>query len=1416
MSPSSIFELRCFVIIAATDPPAPEHVATVSPPKSPLATITPQSYLLIAQAAVAGLVFLSAIVQPWLPRPPLWLRPFVREEDSWSHPVTRTLWTFYLGILSVLGLVVSAGMVLTHPLEPTDGLYAAPWLAAVFITVTRQPITTPKRLLLLFVMIIASNTAFLALSKLHHDRFGLNNLFNIIIGFALVLGILAMPMRDPGLSRDGIAKSMATSMLSSPEDNLTLWQFMTVSWIRPLMRQGSSGRLDDEHVWQLPYEFQHSRLHLQFRDLQGSIFRRLVQANGLDLFIISGLGILETAAELSGPLLLKALLESIKEGHAHLATSVGYAAVMLILRLVSCQSAVFSLWFSRRCYERSRGEMITTIYAKTLTRKTFGETTQPTASDLTEEELESRPIEITEDPTWKNKILRLLGLRRDPTPEPVSKDDEPVEEDPNGKPASTGKILNLMRNDAYELVTQPLRFILSFALILSLLGWPSLMGLAAVVAAQGINTLVIKRALESERRRRAASDERIHATTQFVEGIRHLRWYDWQDKWVGRVTRTRQHELKVLLRADLWQILMNVINVASGVLFPVFAFFAYTFIAGRQLSVEVAFPALSVFAMLESSFRELPNLVKVLLNANIAMGRIERFIAEPDKEDFYNAAFAWPGRSKPVLRDLNLVFPSGLTVVFGKAILGELDCQSGTFFLPWLQHMSIRDNILFSSPYDPQRYHRVLDACALLPDLANLKDGDLSDIGENGIGLSGGQKARVALARAVYSQSRILLLDDPLAALDHHTAEFIGRTVILVTHRIVEVEDNRARALSDDEAAREVAKFMREEELIVAAADDEELSPTTTEDTESSDEPNKFIEEEHRASGGVMFSVYWTYIRAGTLTLWAILVLHIGLLRLATLINFWFLKSWGEAYKTTAAIVQRSPLSDFDLFGGLPDPAVELKPWLLVYLGIALGQVVVHIFFQCFVLAVILISAKSLFSRVVDRVSRATFRFYDVTPVGRLMNRLVSDIGMIDGGIITPLQLVAWWSIAWLSSMFVIASAAPVFLAFSIVVSGWFVLIFRRFLPTSQSLRRLEMVSLSPLMSNFGILIDGLTTIRAFRAQTHFQNRNIEVTDNFQKMDHFYWGLQSWVTYRFDVLSAVSTFALTLLALYNDLSPGLTAFVLTTASQFVLATHNLCKQYGTLQMDFVSVERVIELLDLPKEPQGKVQPMALWPSGRDDIIFDNVTLRYDKHLDPSLSEATFTIPGGSTCAVLGRTGSGKSTLALALLATMHPSEGSIRIGSVSLAEVDVHLWRQRISFVAQDPVLFPGTLRENLDPLEQFSDTECITVLHRILGPEWNLDSTIAGGGKNLSQGQRQLVGIGRAVLRRSAVVILDEATASIDKETAARVQDVLREELSASTVITIAHRLEAVKDADFFVRLDAGRVVDHGPATQS
>ena len=268
-------------------------------------------------------------------------------------------------------------------------------------------------------------------------------------------------------------------------------------------------------------------------------------------------------------------------------------------------------------------------------------------------------------------------------------------------------------------------------------------------------------------------------------------------------------------------------------------------------------------------------------------------------------------------------------------------------------------------------------------------------------------------------------------------------------------------------------------------------------------------------------------------------------------------------------------------------------------------------------------------------------------------------------------------------------------------------------------------------------------------------------------------------------------------------------------------------------MDFVSVERIVELLHLEQEgwvgghSQKTITPPAAWPPYGGDIIFDNVTLRYAPHLDPALKNINLTIPGGSTTALLGRTGSGKSTLALSLLATIPPSceegegdggeeeggkRGSITLAGLDIADVDKQMLRSRITFLAQDPVLFPGTLRQNLDPLSLHSDEDCASVLERVASKHgWKLETIIEAGGENLSQGQRQLVGLARAVLRRSSVVILDEATASIDAETAEEVQKVLREELRGSTVVVIAHRLEAVRGADFFVRLERGRAVEQG-----
>ena len=733
--------------------------------------------------------------------------------------------------------------------------------------------------------------------------------------------------------------------------------------------------------------------------------------------------------------------------------------------------------------------------------------------------------------------------------------------------------------------------------------------------------------------------------------------------------------------------------------------------------------------------------------------------------------------------------------------------------------MSIRENILFGAPYEDKRYKEVFEACALIPDMANFKHGDLSMIGENGVGLSGGQKARVALSRAVYSRSNVLFLDDPLSALDHQTAELIVKkcfmgplmkdcTTILITHRtelcmsmatqLVQMTRGRARVLDPRSPLEALHKIKSNDSV---TEEDERLA-----EQRLSAIPDKFIQDEHREQGGVKASVYWEYIKAGKLIWWFILICVLTLFRLIDVGETWFLKQWGEAYGRGAEE------STSDSFFDLPSPERNINPWLVGFFVLVAAQAVAYLISQGVMLVIVYKAGKSLFARVMVGVANATFRFYDITPVGRLTNRLTSDINTIDGNISNQFQNVAFLSIIWISSIVVIGSVTPVFLIFALGLTLGFVLIFRRFLPTSQSLRRLEFASLSPLFSNFGALAEGLTTIRAFNAQSRFQDRVFEVIDTFQKNDHFYWSVQAWLMYRFDLLSSTSTFLLTTLALYTGVSPGLTAFVLTAASRFVTSTHGLCRQYAELQMEFVSVERVIELLHLDQEPRPSKQPPAAWPTLGSDIVFENLTIRYAPQFDAALKDISITIKGGKTTALIGRTGSGKSTLALSILFTTPPEQGKILIDSLEISTIDPLSLRQRITFLAQEPVLFPGSMRSNLDPLSEYNDIECSSVLQKIAGRHaWTLETHVDTGGRNLSQGQRQLVGLARAVLRRSAIVVMDEATASVDGETAGRVLEVLREEMSGSTVMVIAHRREAVRGAEGCVLLSRGRVVEGG-----
>lgn len=1450
-------------------------------------------YFSIVPGVIAFIIGLShALSRVSFVRCPKWMRAFVVEEPPCpelpsERPRQRTGWVVILLAISAIGFAGELAKVVPHGYMLSNATSLISWAVVAVLISTERPRSCPVSILAFFIAAFAVEMAFI----LNRDAYAVSRVYaHYMAAGAAAAGcatILSMPFREPSLPRIdiGVVGQPSSSKLRSPEDNLRLWQFLTVSWMAPMMTAGKNRQLDDDDIWFLGFEFQHRRLHEKFRQLRGSVISKLLQANGVDVLIITGISTVQMLCDFSTPVLLQQLLQAMSDPNAPKRVALTYALLSLVLRLVAAQSQVLNLWYGRRCYERSRGEMIMMVYEKALSRKNmFDQQIKEKGSANDTEQDGTNDSEVVSS----SKQRRLCGLfpLRQSTEKRTAK-----------TAASMGKIFNLLRGDVYEvaqrfwevdtLVDKPVGLIIATVLVWKLLGPSCFLGISAILIAQVLNAFITRLLLRWERVRRLATDTRLQISSQFVEALRHLRWYGWQNHWLSQVMDARQSELNIRIITSLFNVLIRFVNTFASGLFPVVALYAYTLLAGHPLRIDIIFPALQLFTMLETRLREIPNLITVLINASIAMERIVDFMAEPDKEKQAVAAhsdsplvldscyFAWPGRTSPVLSDINVRISEGLTVVCGKvgagktallqALLGELDRLSGSSDIPnemvgycsqtpWLQSMSIRDNILFSSTYDERRYKQVLDACALLPDLTNFKHGDLSFVGENGIGLSGGQKARVALARAVYSTSRILFLDDPLSALDHNTAETIvrkcfsgplmqNRVVVLVTHRTTLV-----RHIADQFVHIQNGRATIEDKQTILSSLDiddanesslSELSDETQDETDGQDDkvavPDKFIEEEHRAEWGVKARVYWNYIRAGKYRSWVMLVFVISLYRFAAVGQSWFLKEWGEAYNRdqTFVLFGFSPSYKRTSSGGLgeqlvlprvldwkpdnpfnkfPAPVEDVRPWLWAFLAITVFQSLTVLISQLMMIVIVYSAGKTLFREVMVRVSHATFRFFDVTPIGRLMNRLTSDIGVVDGNISEQFQRIVFQAIVWASSLLVIASVTPTFLAFSFGLTAAFIFTFLRFLPTSQSLRRLEMVSLSPLISNFGELLHGLTTVRAFHAESRFQDRVIAVVDKFQGMDHFYWSLQSWLMYRFEGLSALSTFCLTALALYTNVTPGLAAFVLIAANNFVDSTHALCRQYGQLQMDFVSVERVDELLHIEQEAPGDIVPPASWPTFRSDIVFEDVTIRYAPHLDPSLNNISLRIPGGSTTAVIGRTGSGKSTLAVSLLSVIRPDSGRILVDGLNIAQVSTQALRTRVTFVAQDPVLFPGSVRLNLDPTGEYTDEECADALKRICGRHgWNLETHVEAGGRNLSQGERQLIGLTRAVLRRSSIVILDEATASIDHESSLEIQQVLREEMQQSTVITIAHRLEAIKDADYYIVLDQGRVSKQG-----
>ncbi|NWW52642.1 MRP3 protein, partial [Pedionomus torquatus] len=767
---------------------------------------------------------------------------------------------------------------------------------------------------------------------------------------------------------------------------------------------------------------------------------------------------------------------------------------------------------------------------------------------------------------------------------------------------------------------------------------------------------------------------------------------------------------------------------------------------------------------------------------------------------------------------------------------GEVAVKGSVAYVPqqaWIQNATLKDNILFGQAPNEQKYQNVLEACALKTDLEVLPGGDQTEIGEKGINLSGGQRQRVSLARAVYSSSDIYLLDDPLSAVDSHVAKHIfdkvigpdgvlkGKTRILVTHgisflpqvdHIVVLVDGKISEMGSyqdllkqnkafaeflrnyalDEDIEEDEPTMLEEEEVLLAED------TLSIHTDLAD--NEPVTNEVRKQ--FLSHCPGVELRQTNCSLWCVRVCAVLNLAVKLTVFWQYVKAVSPAIslaicflyccQNAAAIGANVWLSDWTnepvINGTQHNTAMRIGVYAA--LGLLQGLIVL---ISSFTLAMGGINAaRALHTALLENKFHTPQSFYDTTPTGRIINRFSKDIYVIDEVIPPTILMFLGTFFTSLSTMIVIIASTPLFAVVIVPLAILYFFVQRFYVATSRQLKRLESVSRSPIYSHFSETVSGASVIRAYRRVTSF----VDISD--QKMDEnqksYYPGIVSnrWLGVRVEFVGNCIVLFAALFAVISktSLNAGLVGLSVSYALQVTLSLNWMVRMTSELETNIVAVERIKEYSETETEApwiiEGKSPPED-WPS-KGELEFVNYSVRYRKGLDLVLKGLNLHIHGGEKIGIVGRTGAGKSSMTLCLFRILEAVKGEIKIDGVKISEIGLHDLRSRLTIIPQDPVLFSGTLRMNLDPFNKYSDEEIwkaleLSHLKRFVSSQPSmLDYECSEGGENLSVGQRQLVCLARALLRKTRVLILDEATAAIDLETDDLIQMTIRTQFEDCT----------------------------------